>query len=110
MKTAALVLVLFFSLASCADSGSNQTPKQVWITDVFIVSPESLDHIEKGSVLIENGRIVRIERSEKTKTPAGATVVLGHGQYLIPRLIDSHVHLASFLEGPPKRAYYLRLV
>jgi hypothetical protein len=33
----------------------------MWITDVSIISLEKLDHIEKGSVLIENGRIVRVE-------------------------------------------------
>jgi imidazolonepropionase-like amidohydrolase len=29
------------------------------------------------------------------KKPAGATVVSGNGQFLIPGLIDSHVHLDS---------------
>ena len=94
--------MLLFSVLALADSGSNQSANdqsanQVWITDVIIISPESLDHIGKGSVLIENGRIAKVERSEKAKakTPAGATVVSGNGQYLIPGLIDSHVHLAS---------------
>jgi imidazolonepropionase-like amidohydrolase len=61
----------------------------------MIVSPESLDHIGNGSVLIEDGRITRVDRNQKAKPPAGATVVSGNGQYLIPGLIDSHVHLAS---------------
>jgi hypothetical protein len=47
-------------------------------------------------VLIENGRIVRVERgNKKTKKPAGVTVVSGKGQFLVPGLIDSHVHVAS---------------
>jgi imidazolonepropionase-like amidohydrolase len=95
MKTSAVVLTLLFSVPAFADSGSNQSTNQVWITDVIIVSPESLDHIGKGSVLIENGRIARVERSKKAKKPAGATIISGNGQYLIPGLIDSHVHLAS---------------
>src|SRR4029077_17969087 len=70
-------------------------PDRTWITDVLIVFPEKLDHIEKGSVLIENGRIVRVERKSPTKRPVGATVVSGKGQFLIPGLVDSHVHLAS---------------
>jgi imidazolonepropionase-like amidohydrolase len=64
------------------------------LTSPFI-SPENLDHIEKGSVLIENGRIVSVERKTGAKKPAGATVVDGKGQFLIPGLIDSHVHLTS---------------
>jgi imidazolonepropionase-like amidohydrolase len=94
MNKSAVVLTLLFSALAFADSGSSQT-NQVWITDVIIVSPENLDHIGKGSVLIENGRIARVERSKKPKKPAGAMVVSGNGQYLIPGLIDSHVHLAS---------------
>jgi imidazolonepropionase-like amidohydrolase len=71
------------------------SPDRTWITDVLIVSPEKLDHIENGSVLIENGHIVRVERKAGTKRPVGAMVVSGEGQFLIPGLVDSHVHLAS---------------
>jgi hypothetical protein len=76
-------------------STPNQAPDRTWITDVRIISPEKLDHIENGSVLIENGHIVRVDRRKGAKKPAGATVVSGAGQFLIPGLIDSHVHLAS---------------
>src|SRR6202035_77000 len=37
----------------------------------------------------------RVERRRGVKKPDGATVVSGKGQFLIPGLIDSHVHLAS---------------
>ena len=96
MKTfAVLSYALLFSVIAVADPASNQEASRTWITDVTIISPDKLDHIEKGSVLIENGRIVRIERKKGAKKPAGATVVSGKGQFLIPGLIDSHVHLAS---------------
>jgi imidazolonepropionase-like amidohydrolase len=93
-----IVRFLFASLlpvATIAQPSPNQAPHRTWLTDVRIISPEKLDHIEKGSVLIENGRIVRVERKKGAKKPAGATVVSGEGQFLIPGLIDSHVHLAS---------------
>lgn len=95
MKTSALVLTLLYSVLAIADSKSNRSQSRVWITDITIVSPESLDHIERGSVLIEDGRIARVERNQKAKPPTDATIVSGNGQYLIPGLIDSHVHLAS---------------
>jgi imidazolonepropionase-like amidohydrolase len=112
MKKFAVALALLFPVMAFADSGPNQTANnrgtkdqrdnnqkanRIWITDVIIISPESLDHIGKGSVLIENGLIAKVERGEKAnaKPPAGATVFSGNGQYLIPGLIDSHVHLAS---------------
>jgi len=77
------------SLLVCTPAIAGQT----WITNVKLVSPEKIDRIETGSVLIDNERIVRVERGLGSKAPAGATRVDGHGYYLTPGLIDSHVHL-----------------
>ena len=37
----------------------------IWISNVKLVSPERLDRIEAGSVLIENGRIAAVERGTR---------------------------------------------
>jgi imidazolonepropionase-like amidohydrolase len=97
MKSVLISVLFLLSFPALADSNqtTTQPSDQTWITNVFIVSPENLDHIEKGSVFIENGRITRVERSQRAKKPAGATIIDGHGEYLIPGLIDSHVHLAN---------------
>jgi imidazolonepropionase-like amidohydrolase len=86
---------LVFSIFPVVPSVVAQAPSRTLIINVFIVSPENLDHIEKGSVLIENGRIAKVERNQNPKRMADTEVIDGHGQYLIPGLIDSHVHLAS---------------
>src|SRR5580704_11419113 len=86
--------VLFASLCVSTAAGGQSTGG-TWITDVTIVSPEALNHVVKGSVLIDGERIVRVERRLGVKAPAGAKVVSATGQFLIPGLIDSHVHLAS---------------
>jgi imidazolonepropionase-like amidohydrolase len=93
MKKLIVLCILILFTLTFAHAQSKSNPQ--WITDVYIVSPEKLDRIEKGSVLIENGRIARVERNENTKAPKGATVISGQGQYLTPGFIDSHVHLAS---------------
>ena len=96
MRVLPLVLAPLLAVAGFAGPVSNEpVQRRIWITDVTIVSPENLAHLDRGSVLIENERIVRVERKEGAKPPAGATVVSGQGGYLIPGLIDSHVHLAS---------------
>src|SRR5215510_14720627 len=92
MKKLAIILVLLLPAGISAQTTPNQVPERTWITDVYIISPEKLDRIEKGSVLIEGGNIVRVERTPRTRKPAGARVVSGRGQFLIPGLIDSHVH------------------
>ena len=86
--------VLFASLFVSTAAGG-QSAGGTWITNVTIVSPEALNHVVKGSVLIEGGRIVRVERKQNVRAPTGAKVVSGGGGFLIPGLIDSHVHLAS---------------
>jgi imidazolonepropionase-like amidohydrolase len=95
MKIFAAIFASLFSVVAIADPASSQVASRTWITDVTIISPEQLDHIEKGSVLIENGRIVSVERKIGAKKPAGAMMVSGKGKFLIPGLIDSHVHLSS---------------
>jgi hypothetical protein len=76
----------------CAQATAGQ---QTWITNVKLVSPEKLDRVETGSVLLENERIVRVERGAAGKAPKGAHTVDGKGGYLTPGLIDSHVHLIA---------------
>src|ERR1700680_5087379 len=118
MKMFVIIFASLFSIVAIADPASSQVASRTWITDVTIISPEQLDHIGQGSVLIENGRIVSVERKKGAKKPAGAAVVSGKGQFLIPGLIDSHVHLASVPgmdsdqeEGKPEviRAYFKQL-
>jgi len=93
----AFLIASFLLATSSAQSPSKPSPPtQTWITDVTIISPENLDHVAAGTVVIEDGHILRIDRNNpQPKPPAGATVISGKGQYLIPGLIDSHVHLAS---------------
>ena len=88
-------LITFLLLACFSFVGPTPVPHRIWITDVTIVSPENLDSLDRGSVLIENGHIARVDRKANAKPPAGAMVVSGEGGFLIPGLIDSHVHLAS---------------
>jgi len=89
MKIFAITIVSFLPVAAIAQAARNQAPDRTWITNVNIVSPQKLGHIEKGSVLIESGRIVSVQRRKGAKEPAGATVVSGEGQFLVPG------HLAS---------------
>ncbi len=74
MKRFAILFVMLFVAAGLAGQTSKQavngtaanrtTANQTWIADVTIVSPENLDHVGKGSVLIEDDRIVRVERRQ----------------------------------------------
>ena len=61
MKIFPLLFASLLPAAAIAQPSPSQEPDRTWIIDVRIISPEKLDHIEKGSVLIENGRIVLVD-------------------------------------------------
>src|SRR4029077_8812501 len=68
------------------------------IENVTIVSPESTREIDSVTVTIHEGRIQSISSTASAAPPSGPTAVQrldGTNLYLIPGLIDSHVHLGG---------------
>ena len=49
------------------------------------------------TVVIRDGRIVALGRSEDVALPPGATTVDGRGRYLVPGLADMHAHLSGYV-------------
>jgi len=95
MKLSPVVALCLALCVALSASATAQATDRTWIADVTIVSPENLAHIEKGNVLIDDGKIVKVDRGAAGLRPAGTKLISGHGKFLIPGLIDSHVHLAS---------------
>jgi imidazolonepropionase-like amidohydrolase len=52
--------------------------------------------IEKGSILLENGKIAAL--GENVTVPADAKVIDGAGKWVTPGLIDAHSHIGLFGE------------
>jgi len=63
----------------------------VIIKNVNLLSAEGDSLISNQSILIEKGTITAIDSTSNTSTRAN--VIDGTGKYLIPGLIDTHVHL-----------------
>jgi|SRR5688572_5394705 len=65
------------------------------IVGVTVVHPEREGEAAVArdqTVVIDGNRIKAVGPSSTTKTPANATVIDGKGKWLIPGLIDGHVH------------------
>jgi imidazolonepropionase-like amidohydrolase len=60
------------------------------ISDVTVISPERAAPLEHAHVRIHDGRITEVSE----RPIAGGHTINGTGRYLIPGLIDTHVHLA----------------
>jgi imidazolonepropionase-like amidohydrolase len=54
--------------------------------------------LEDQTVVVEADRIAQVGSADSVKLPADARVVDGNGKYLIPGLVDAHVHLQSQTE------------
>ncbi len=95
MKHFAWLLFLFscpILYGQSNDSLRSVLPKQpVVIVGGNLIDVETGKVRENVSLLIENETISKIGKN--VKVPAGATVVDAKGKWLVPGLIDSHIHL-----------------
>lgn len=68
------------------------------ITDVTLIDGTGAGPLSGASVLVVGERIALVSPG-KIRKPAGATVIDGKGQYLLPGLIDTHIHLRGGTVG-----------
>lgn len=65
---------------------------QTYITDVTIADVEKQKLIPNQTVVISNDLISNIAKKNQIKIPENAQVIDGTGKYLIPGLVDAHIH------------------
>ena len=65
----------------------------IYFTGAALLDPSSESVIEDASLLVENGRIKAVGSTEKINVPDDVKVVDLTGKYIIPGLIDCHIHV-----------------
>lgn len=84
-------------LASIALLGASQLfPQQkapLCITGAIIIDGRGGAPLTDGVVIIEGGRMTRVGTKDTVSIPTGARVLDAAGKFLLPGLIDTHVHL-----------------
>jgi imidazolonepropionase-like amidohydrolase len=106
---ATLAVLLYLRAAAAAD------PARLWIVGATVISPERQDAGRVRNVLVEGDRIAALTDALPSDAAQAASVMHAEGRFLIPGLIDSHVHLAEIpglMRGqqPELAAAYLRQV
>ena len=89
----ALLLCLGTGLAAGQASGAKVVDDGLVIQDVTLISPERRGPLHHADVVIRDGRIAQIGAG--LVPGPHARRIDGRGRFLIPGLIDSHVHVGS---------------
>jgi imidazolonepropionase-like amidohydrolase len=84
-----MLRILVFTLVAM---GTQLAQAQLLVKNVTVVDTEKRQLLRNQSVVVMDGRIVAVAKDVKYKLPAGTTVVDGTGKFLIPGLVDAHVH------------------
>jgi imidazolonepropionase-like amidohydrolase len=79
-------------------------------TNVNVLPMDSERVVPRQSVVIEGGIITRLGPAASIAIPRGALTIDGTGKYLMPGLVDVHVHLASNPENEQRQILKLFLV
>src|SRR5687767_14900932 len=94
-----LMLALVLGACSSAESRPPAQPGTLALANVTVIDGTGAAPVPGQTVLIAGRRITAVFPSGSRALPAGARVMDLRGHYVIPGLIDSHVHLASFDRG-----------
>src|SRR5713226_1347377 len=94
MRNVAFACLLALALAFSTGSATRKTVNDgTVIENVSLISPERPSPVPHVSVVIRNGRIAQI--APGLVAGPHATRIDGHDRFLIPGLIDSHVHVGD---------------
>src|SRR5580693_6384986 len=85
-----LSALLCAGIASWAQTSSAQATLAIRGAKVY---PISGPPIERGVLLVANGKIVAVGEEGKIKIPRGATIEDAAGKVVIPGIVDSHSHI-----------------
>lgn len=91
-RSCLLFALVFTALpATPARLAAQETPGVLAITGVSLIDTNAGEILEDRTVVIENGRIASVVPGGVA--PPGASIIDGRGGFLLPGLIDTHVHV-----------------
>src|SRR5262245_4613632 len=90
-----LLVAGLFGAFSASASAQRPEPGAVAFVNVNVVPLDSEGVQPRRTVVVRGDRIIGVGASDQVNVPRDAMVIDGAGQYLVPGLTDSHVHLAG---------------
>jgi len=84
--------------APTPSSGSAHSTVTAFV-DITVVPMDSNHELAHQTVLVDGDKIVALGTTASTAVPAGATTIAGAGKWLVPGLVDMHVHFNEERDG-----------
>jgi imidazolonepropionase-like amidohydrolase len=106
LRRAFLVLAIPLLLTSCAPPRKDVLA----ITHVTVIDITGAPPRADQTVIVEKQRIAALGPSDSTEIPRGARIVDAHGKFLIPGLVDMHIHLTAAGEPDGSRKFIMPLL
>ncbi|HEU4665748.1 MAG TPA: amidohydrolase family protein [Dokdonella sp.] len=94
---------------ACVAGMSAAGAATIAIVDVTVVDVESGRGLPHRTVLVEERRIAAVVGANDARIPVDAQRVDGHGRWLVPGLVDMHVHLFNTVSRRPPNDWALPL-
>lgn len=88
-----LALLVSLPLPLQAQTNISKASQTVAFINVSVVPMDKEQLLSGQTVIVQDGRIVEVVDQAKAKIPEGAIKIDGQGKYLMPGLVDMHVHL-----------------
>ena len=102
MKAETLARILKFILATAALAGAfSASADSLLIENVTLIDGTGRPPVAGASVLIDADRISQVSRGS-ISAPENTRRIDGTGKYLIPGLMDLHIHLQGSIEVTPE--------
>jgi len=89
---------MFQVSAETSSSDSMRAPSgPVLYHNATLINPASEQQLSNGWLLVQDGRIAKLgqQKSDQPDLPAATQQIDLHGQYVLPGLIDVHLHLTA---------------
>jgi len=91
-----ILLLFILSLATLVSAQTkSQQPDAVAFVNVSVIPMDRERVLTNQTVIVRNGLIAVVGDAKRVKVPRGVPTIEGTGRFLIPGLMDMHVHLFS---------------
>ncbi len=93
---ARLAMIAALALAACAGADDRpESPQRLAIVGATVIHPQrdaAQARAPDTTIIVSGNRIVAVGPAGAVAIPYGATIIDGRGKYVVPGLIDAHVH------------------